>query len=419
MKRIGMVMLGVAIIWMSVAIAAAQQTTPSPKVFTLQQALMAAQNNSPALQSEMQGVAMARANLGEAALRRNPTLDLAGESYPLFESKKGSFFNNQELSLRVGQPLEFGGKRRKRKLVAEQMLVVASHDLKNFQRQLRYEVEVRYATVALADAQRHLAEEMLRQFDEMIRINEARLQQGEISGLELSRVKAERQRYDADAIDARKQTLTSRIDLLELLGVDDGDLSFAVEPIVTSEFTQDLPRLLATAATSRSDLLAAEGRAELGRRAVNLERANALPDVTPTFGYKRDAGRNTVVIGVSLPLQLFNRNQYGVLRSRAEAEQRQADARRMSIAVSAEIRRTMLVCDASAERLKQLQVEYAPAAAKARDSARQSYRLGAIDLLNLLDAERVYRETVRSLHAAQFEKAAADFALQAAVGEEL
>jgi outer membrane protein TolC len=65
-----------------------------------------------------------------------------------------------------------------------------------------------------------------------------------------------------------------------------------------------------------------------------------------------------------------------------------------------------------------MEQQYVPSARTARDIAQQSYRLGALDLISLLDAERVYRETVRAYNLALFDYKAATFQLEAAIGKE-
>ena len=55
---------------------------------------------------------------------------------------------------------------------------------------------------------------------------------------------------------------------------------------------------------------------------------------------------------------------------------------------------------------------------RARDIAQTSYRLGALDLIAFLDAERAYRETLRSYNRTLFDHQVAVFQLKAAVGKE-
>ena len=141
---------------------------------------------NPTILRERQNIALARANALNARLRPNPELGLSSESYPLFAANPGPFFQRQELILRVGQPIETAGKRRKRTLVAEQEVGVTQTLLQDTIRQLKLELGQRHYAVVLAKANLELAREVLDQFDEIIRLTEARYEQGEISGLDLT-----------------------------------------------------------------------------------------------------------------------------------------------------------------------------------------------------------------------------------------
>jgi outer membrane protein TolC len=198
-------------------LAAQVQSASVPQKLTLDDAMQLALKQNPTLLREKQNLRIANANVRQARLLPNPDFDLNSESYPLFESHPGSFFDNQELTFRAGQTLETAGKRSKRTLVARQELSATGSDLDNTMRQLKLELKRRYYTVVLAKAQRDLAQENLKQFDEIIKLNEARYKQGELSGLEINRVRAERLRFFTDLLDADLQLNNAKTALLELL----------------------------------------------------------------------------------------------------------------------------------------------------------------------------------------------------------
>ncbi len=119
------------------ALAPAQNQTASiPQTFTLDAAMQLLLKQNPILLRDRQNVAVATANLTQAGLRANPSLELNSESYPLFEPRPGPFFNNQELIVRAVQPIETAGKRGKRAQVARQELRVSESEVQNTVRQL-------------------------------------------------------------------------------------------------------------------------------------------------------------------------------------------------------------------------------------------------------------------------------------------
>ena len=374
---------------------------------------------NPTILRERQNIALARANALNARLRPNPELGLNSESYPLFAANPGPFFQRQELVVRVGQPIETAGKRRKRTLVAEQEVGVTQTLLQDTVRQLKLELGQRHYAVVLAKANLELAREVLEQFDEIIRLTEARYEQGEISGLDLTRVQTERLRFFNDVLDAELQLKNSKTALLELLGAADLNADFDVaETLEFRPLKVALVDLQSEAMRARPDLAAQQELLERDRRQKTVEGALAIPNITPFFGYKRNEIDNTVVFGVDLPLPFFNRNQGGIARASALIEQRQNEITRVKLQVQSEVQQGYQTVSAHAERVRALESAYVPSARRARDIAQTSYRLGALDLIAFLDAERAYRETLRGYNRALLDHQIAVFQLAAAVGKD-
>jgi cobalt-zinc-cadmium efflux system outer membrane protein len=392
---------------------------PMPSQLTLQAAMEMMLRQNPILLRDQQNPLVARGELIQVGRRPNPSFEINSESYPLYESHPGSFLNNQELVVRAGQTLETAGKRSKRVRVAEQELAATESGVQDTVRLLKFELKRRYYSVVLAKAQRGLAEEILKQFDDIIRLNEARYKLGELSGLEINRVRAERLRFFDDLLDADLQLKNAKTALLELLGVAEMNTPFDVlETLTAPALAVDLPQLQVEALQNRPDLRAERQRVERNRQDLRLQKAEAVPNVTPFFGYKRDIGANTAAFGLSIPLPLFNRNQGGIARATAQIQQQQYQATRLELSVRRDVQEAYQTLQTQADRVRALEQQYVPSARTAREIAQQSYRLGALDLIGFLDAERIYREAVRSHNVALFDYQTAIFQLETAVGKE-
>ncbi len=407
-----------------VGIMFAQDVPPSPGVvptrLTLEMATEILLARNPIILRERQNIVAARGDVVSASRLPNPELDLSSESYPLFENSPGPFFNRQEGIVKVGQTIETAGKRRKRTAVAQQDVAVAESSLQDTIRQLKLEFRGRYYGVILAKAQHELATQILSQYDEILKLNEARYKQGEVSGLDFTRLQTERLRFFNDVVEARLQLRNAKTALLELLGADDVGADLDVtESLDYTPFEVVLADLQREAEQARADLLAQRQRLEREGRELTFQKSLGIPNITPSFGYKRDFGLNTVAVGISLPLPLFNRNQGSVARAVAILEQQRHELQRVQLQVRRDIQQAYQGLLAQRERVLALQSTYVPSARRARDIAQASYRLGALDLIGFLDAERSYRETVRAYNQSLFDYRLAIFILQAAVGKEL
>jgi cobalt-zinc-cadmium efflux system outer membrane protein len=388
-----------------------------PNVLTLSNALNLLSGRSPALLAEAQSLPAAKADIEAASKLPNPTLMVNSESYPAF-SQPGSFFNNQELSGTVGQTIPTAGKRKKRVEVARQALIVAGDNLQNFKRQLAIELKQRYWAAALADSQAKLARVMLSQFDDTLRLNEARFQQGEISGLERTRLQTERLRFWNDVQQADLDLKNAKSVLLELLAAPQ-DTQFSIgDPLVTSIPQLPVSELTAQALVNRPDLAAQQHTLDRQGREVSYQKALGVPDVTVAAGYKRNFGVDSPVVNVQVPLPIFNRNQGGVHGAEAQLERERRLLDKQRFQVEREVKQAADTLATQQLRAREISTIYVPQSQKALDIAVQSYRLGSLDLIQLLDAERVYRDTQRTANQAYFDLRLAESSLEAAIGKE-
>ncbi len=156
------------------------------------------------------------------------------------------------------------------------------------------------------------------------------------------------------------------------------------------------PATLGEAAlANRPDVLAARARAGRARGTLSLEDGRRWPDLALAGGYKRTAGFDTAVVGLQASLPVFQRNR----RARALAE---ADARATDLELTATLDRAraeaaVLVRSARAlqARLAHLDEDLVRPAAEARRSAVTAFAEGAVDVLRVVDAERIHAEARR------------------------
>lgn len=135
-------------------------------------------------------------------------------------------------------------------------------------------------------------------------------------------------------------------------------------------------------------------RAEAGVSAADsqltLEEKKKIPDVSVGVGYRRDSAvdDNALVMGFSLPLPLFNKNEGGIAEAKATI------ARNEALVAQARIQVEMLIASARA-RLVAARMEYELISGDMLSGAADQYRtvsegfsLGRIKYLELLEARR-------------------------------
>jgi len=410
-----------------------------PARLSLDEALKIAEQRSPAMASARAVVAMASADQVRARTRPNPAFTFNSEGYG--SSVQPGFLDGQELSLRVDQEIERGGRLRLRAESADAGRHSAQASLEDQRRRLSLDVRRVYFQLVLARADQDTARASLDEMDKVIAVNRTRLEQGEISGGEMRRLQAERLRFMDDVFNAELAARNARSALLALMNAPRLDIDVdptetlaapSVAPaIVTAatsgpeaggqggvpSFTRDRAALTRNALAGRPDLAAAredEARADSETR---LQRALRAPNPTVGGGYKRDFGESGVIFGVTVPLPIFDRNASGIARAEAERQFAASRVAATEVVVALDVQQALNAVEVNRARVAYIEKEHLQNAREARDIVLASYSAGAIDLTDFLDAQRAFRETQRTYNRALYDYRISLFELDAALGK--
>lgn len=415
-------------VYFAIGPASAQEPTVPDKL-TLAQALAIAFERNPALAAVQREIDIAQAAKLDVSRRPNPAVSFESEGYPLFESPRPAFGNNQELTLRFDQEIELAGRRRLRTEAAAAGVLAAEEAFLDARRRLEFEVRRAYFGVVLANADLEVARTALDEIDRVIGLNRARFQQGEISGGELRRIQVERLKFVDDLFAAELALRNARSSLLALFNATDLGAQFEVAerlnvneagtvaaPTAQAPQPLDAGTLRTQALATRPDLAAAQRDVQRADTETRLQRALRTPNVTVGGGYKRDFGSDAVVFGVTVPLPLFNRNAGGVARAEAERQRAANRAAATATGVLLDVQQAINTVEVSRARVSYIEREYLNPSRESRDIVLASYRLGTADLIDFLDAQRAFRDTLRTYNRALYEERISTFQLTAAIG---
>jgi outer membrane protein, heavy metal efflux system len=250
----------------------------------------------------------------------------------------------------------------------------------------------------------------------------SRLAEGDISRFDQSRLQIERARYETLLARARLALAEASRELTLLIAPDSvGGRTLILPSERLSELAavagvSDVETAL-LAAAGRADVRAAEAEIEAAEAALTLQRRLRIPDVTLSGGYKHQAdGYQGAVVGVSVPLPLWDRNRGGI----AEAEANLAAARtRRELALrraESEIRRAWETRRSLEERMRLIGETLLPESAGLLETARLAYAEGEMTLVELLDAADAYRGARESVTALLAEYLSATYELERATG---
>jgi outer membrane protein, heavy metal efflux system len=289
--------------------------------------------------------------------------------------------------------------------------------------QARTGVRLAFYQLVAAQEREKIYAAAIREIDGVIRILRDREREGE--GSKFDRLRTERERAELLAEGALGQAATEleRGRLLAFLPPDT-QISAVAGAIETRLLALDSAALAQRALNVREDYRAEQRRVEQFRLEQRAAGRLGIPEPVVNAGLKRaDVGENQIakgpVIGVSIPLPLFNRGQAEVTRFAAEQERAGARLQILSQRIRAEIEGNVRAFNVRMQARDRYRQELAESGPELVRIATVAYQEGEIGILQLLDAYRTQRQAELRMLEIQAAVKQAQIELERVVGEEL
>ena len=349
-------------------------------------------NNPNRLAGEL-SIEEAKANEITAGLRPNPIFTSTEDQNKFFSTNPYRPLGAIQWTEAFSQLIERRNKRQLRVESSRLSTAISKTDLADLERQLLFVLRDAFVRVLQGKSVVELATENLKYYDRVIEVNRERQKAGDIARIDLQRVELQRAQFEGDLVNAEVNLRTAKIALLATINerapVGGFDVSgpFDYKPLVT---TNDEVR--AAAAATRPDLMSAITAIERAKADNRLAHANGSTDPTLIADYARVGPENTLGVGLSIPLRIFDRNQGE--KARTAIEIRRTD--RVRAGVEATIYRDVdsayATIESVAALLKPYRERYLPQSEDVRETVSFSYSKGGASLLEFLDAQKSYRD---------------------------
>ena len=349
-----------------------------PAAWSLPELTLAAFYYSPQLDVARAQWAAVRGGRQVAAERPNPAIGLT----PGFNSTTGygADISPWIVGVALDLPIETAGKRGYRIAQAEQLSEAARLRIAQVAWELRRQVRQTLLDLYGASQTAALYRRGLAIQDDNVQLLEQMADLGEISANELSQARALRDELSLAALEAGKQESQARIRLAGVVGVPARELrgeEFSFEAF--EALPVDVPPVEAQrqALLNRPDLLAALAEYEASQSALRLEVARQYPDIQIGPGYEFDQSENKWMLGLSVTLPVFNRNQGAIAVAEANRAQAQAQFMALQARIVGELESALGDYQASMEKLRVAE-NLAANREAAASRTEQMYELGEI-----------------------------------------
>jgi len=326
----------------------------------------------------------ARGSVRQAGLRPNPRLYLQSEDLRPW-ADNFSFPTQTEDYGYLGQTFELAGKRGKRVELATARLQQAETERSLRIRQIAAAVSTAYWNAVSLQRISELLADDLNAVDEMVRYHKERVDNGAMKGVDLLRMQIERDRLAIALAGAQRDAAQGRLEVFRQMGVEasSATLSDSLDSMPQAAATD-----LQTALLQRPEIAAAQNAVKAAEADLKLQKANGVPDPDILGGYKRNNGDNTLYASLQIPLPFRNRNQGEVERARASVTAAKASLIAAQMQVSIEVQQAQAAFESQQKIVRETLPDMRAHAQQNLDIITEAYRLGGIDLLRFIDAER-------------------------------
>lgn len=396
LSPIGRHAVAVALVAALPAAAAAQTGAPITRL-SLDEAVRMAVARNQALQAQRMAVDAARADEITAGLKPNISVSFSADGFTPFSPRQITWDflkNDASYSTSASYLFERGGKRNNRLAVARSTTEVTSRNVLDAERQLRFQTAQAFVNVLFEKSTLDLAQQNLKSFSEVVDVNRQRVTSGDLAEGEFYKISLQKLQFEQDVSAAEVALLQARASLRQLLGFDTVAEDFeAVGDLAYAPRTLDLEDLKRQALDARPDLQAARSSVTLAQNTLTLERSNKARDVSGSVDYSHTGPDNTMGVSAGIDLPIHDRNQGNIARSEVLVRQATESELAARYLVTTDVVNAYAAWQTNQKVVSLYESGYLNQAQQSLEISRYVFQRGAGSLLDLLDAERTYRDT--------------------------
>lgn len=387
---------------------------PSPAPYSLNTIIELAFERSPIITGAQASIEQSRGQQVTAGAYLNPSVSGTAGRGAIRDPSTGVSIT--ERTVTVEQPLEWLGKRAARQRAADAGVAGALAGMEDIKVMVIAEVKGAFFQLLLAQQDAQLARENLKTVEDLVQLVTARVSTKEAPKFELVKATVELQKTRKELSRAENALLVARTKLNTVTGKALGD-SFVIQ----GEFEPvrpglKLPVLIEQALDRHPALRRQQKAVEQAEFTIEQERASRIPNVAVIGQYHREAGDESVTAGLSVPLPLWYRRQGEIGTAMGAHRKAQAERARMQQELEQTITQHFQEVRTAQEQMNVFEEGLLYQAKEAYDIAQFSFRHGVASLLEVIDAQRVYRQTLLEYAQARAEHSIALARLERAAG---
>jgi len=335
----------------------------------------------PGVRAAGHELAAAEAASAQAGRLPNPELQVLRE---------GQEAGSRTTTVQLNQPLELGGKRQARVALARGALQLADSELRTRRLDVRADVIAGFHEAVVAERRKELAEALAALARRSADVAGKRVAAGKVSPIDETKARLAALDAAAELQQAAAALAVAKARLSALTGQP-------ADALVLAQAPQELPApeplaALRARAGEAGSIRRARGQLAVQEAQAQVERAARIPDLTVSVGTQRDeqAGRRQTVLGLSLPLPLFNRNEDALRAALSRSDRARDELAAAETATAAALAAAHARYEAARNEAALLRQDVVPQALSAYELTLKGFEHGKFSFLDVLDAQRTW-----------------------------
>ena len=327
----------------------------------------------------------------QASLLPNPEIDAEIENF----AGSGAFdgFQESELTVTIGQLLELGNKRQKRTQVAVLGADMAAWNYEVVRLDVFTRVVKAFIDELVIQQRIDLQKELVKVAEEFLQNIEQRVNAGRLSPAEIARAKVEFLTTTIEMNRLKKELQAATKRLAATWGSTEPKFKRVTGKLDTKLILPSFEKLQAL--ISQNPDIARWAVAIQQREAeLAFEKSQRIPDLTISGGFRRlnESGDNAFVMGLSMPMLLFDHNQGNIQAAEYRRKQVEQQKRAVEVSINTSLSESYTKLSQAYNEALILKTNVIVEAKNAFDMISHGYQMGKFGSLDVLDAQRTLFE---------------------------
>jgi cobalt-zinc-cadmium efflux system outer membrane protein len=364
---------------------------------SMNDALELAAAHNPALAAARKNIDQASARIVQAGLLPNPVISIDAGDIP----QDPFSFSRSSNSISLEQDIVVSGRLSAQESVAGREKDIASLEYESAMLAVLGETRVRFLRVLAVDERLKTARGNLEISGELHKTSKTRVEAGVAMATDEIKARLELNQAELTVAALETQARTAKLALNTIMGLPRFEAGRYEGALADNIPERPLEQFRELMLKNNPELLALNKQGELAGARLGLARAERIPDISVRFGYGRmweeiekedgstdSTHTNFSMMGLSIPLPLFNTNQGAIMESEAaiEAASFNSKARENELLLALEEKYSLYA--QMVGQVKAYKENIMPDANQVLELVKIGYEEGKFSYLDLLDAQR-------------------------------